>query len=78
MNFIFDERPSDSPFVEMIWRTQSEHNLIDDYWFLVYPLVLGSGKRLFKDGSKATLKLVETKAFGSGVVFLSYQSAPRE
>jgi dihydrofolate reductase len=53
-------------------NTLMEHNLIDEYHLLVYPVVLGSGKRLFKDGSKTNLKLVETKSFSSGVVALIY------
>ncbi|GAC1646846.1 MAG: dihydrofolate reductase family protein [Herpetosiphon sp.] len=54
-----------------------EHNLIDEYRLLVYPLVLGSGKRLFKEGSKTTLQLAETRSFSSGVVLLVYQPAGR-
>lgn len=54
-------------------HTLIQHDLIDEYRLLVYPVVLGSGKRLFKDGSNATLKLVETKTFSSGVVLLRYQ-----
>ena len=54
-------------------HTLMQHNLIDELQLLVYPVVLGSGKRLFKDGSKTTLKLVETMSFSSGVVLLSYQ-----
>jgi len=56
-------------------QTLMDHNLVDEYHLLVYPVVLGSGKRLFKDGSKAALKLVESRAFGSGVVLLRYQPA---
>lgn len=56
-------------------QTLARHNLVDDYYLLVYPLVLGSGKRLFRDGTEAVLKLVETRSYGSGVVLLRYQPA---
>ncbi len=59
-------------------QTLMQHDLIDEYRLLVYPVVLGSGRRLFRDGSKATLKLVETKTFSSGVVLLRYQPAGKE
>jgi dihydrofolate reductase len=51
----------------------AQHDLVDEYRLLVYPIILGSGKRLFSDVNKTTLKLVETKTFGSGVVLLRYQ-----
>jgi len=54
-------------------HTLMQHDLIDEYRLLVYPVVLGSGKRLFGDVSKATLRPVETKMFSSGVVLLRYQ-----
>src|SRR5258706_9220950 len=50
-----------------------EQDLVDQYNLLVHSVVLGSGKRLFKDGTHTTLKLVETKMFGSGVAALIYQ-----
>jgi len=56
-------------------QTLMQHDLVDCYRFLVYPVVLGKGKRLFKEGATATLKLVETQSFSSGVVGLIYQSA---
>ncbi|MEP7285582.1 MAG: dihydrofolate reductase family protein [Chloroflexota bacterium] len=55
-------------------QTLIQHNLVDEYHLLVYPVVLGTGKRLFQDGSKTTLKLVESKPFSSGVVLLVYQT----
>lgn len=56
-------------------HTLMQHGLVDEYRLLVYPVVLGSGKCLFTDVSKTTLKLVATQTFGSGVVLLQYQSA---
>ncbi len=54
-------------------QTLAQHGLIDEYRLLVYPVVLGSGKRVFRDGSHARLRLIEAKAVGSGVVLLNYQ-----
>jgi dihydrofolate reductase len=51
------------------------HNLIDEYMLLVYPVVLGKGKRMFPDGVPMNLKLAETKSFNTGVVMLRYQRA---
>ena len=62
-----------------LMHTPMQHNLIDEYRIWVHPVVLGSGKRLFRDGSDtATLRLVDTKTTSTGVVILSYQSAGNE
>ena len=51
--------------------------LIDEYRLMVFPIVVGSGKRLFEGGTEPTvLGLVDTKPLGSGVVVLTYE--PRE
>jgi dihydrofolate reductase len=56
-----------------------QHDLIDEYRLMVFPIVLGSGQRLFEDGSDTkVLRLVETKTLGSGIVVLSYSPAVEE
>jgi len=53
-------------------------NLIDVYRFMVHPIVLGKGKRLFANGmDRRVLELAETKTFGSGIVILEYRPATR-
>lgn len=54
-------------------HTLVENDLVDEYSLHVYPLVLGSGKRLFPDGKRINLKLVESKALPTGVMFQQYQ-----
>lgn len=56
-------------------QTLIQHDLVDNYRLLVYPVVLGKGKRLFQEGATATLKLVETQPLSSGVAALVYQPA---
>jgi dihydrofolate reductase len=55
-------------------QTLMAHDLVDQYNLLVHPVVLGGGKRLFRDGGHAALKLVEAKKFDNGVVALVYQA----
>ena len=54
-------------------QTLVQHDLVDSYRLLVYPLVLGKGKRLFAEGTTATLKLVQSQPFSSGVTALIYE-----
>lgn len=54
-------------------QTLIEHDLVDRYRLLVYPVVVGEGARLFKEGTAAKLKLVESRAFSSGVTALVYE-----
>jgi dihydrofolate reductase len=49
-----------------------EHNLIDDYWLFVNPIVLGEGIPLFTN-TKLKLRLLSTNTFSSGVVGLHYE-----
>jgi dihydrofolate reductase len=50
------------------------HGLVDQFRLMVYPTILGHGKRLFPDGIKAALRLVECKRLGSGIVLLRYDA----
>ena len=56
--------------------TFTRHNLIDEYRFIVNPIVLGSGSPIFKEnGDTLKLKLLNTKTFRNGNVLLSYSPA---
>jgi len=53
-----------------------EHDLVDELRLMVFPVVLGSGKRLFGETSdKKPLRLVDSKVVGDGVAILTYQPA---
>ena len=54
-------------------HTLMQQKLIDEYLLMVMPLVLGKGKRLFREGINTTLRLVESKTYSTGVVSLTYQ-----
>ncbi len=53
-----------------------EHDLVDELRLMVFPVVLGSGKRLFGDASaKKRLRLVDSRTVGEGVAILVYERA---
>jgi dihydrofolate reductase len=59
-----------------LFNTLLRANLIDRYRFMVFPIALGKGDRLFaEDASQKVLTLVETKSFESGVVIVEYEPA---
>ncbi len=53
-------------------------DLVDRYRLLVYPVVLGQGKRLFAEGTATDVDLVEARDIGSGVTALRYQRAEKK
>ena len=59
-------------------ETLREHDLVDEYRLMVHPVVLGSGKRLFKEGAGGTeLELVESRKMGPSVLLLIYRPPGR-
>ena len=51
------------------------HDLVDEYSLHVYPIALGGGKRLFPEGKRLDLALVEASPLPTGVVFMRYRRA---
>jgi dihydrofolate reductase len=59
-----------SDLLQTLWR----EGLIDELSVLIFPVVLGKGKRLFGDGaSPAGLKLLKSKSFPTGVIVANYR-----
>jgi dihydrofolate reductase len=57
-------------------RSLMRRNLVDEYLLLIFPLLLGSGRRLFPDGGvPASLRLVDTVTTTTGVVIADYRAA---
>jgi dihydrofolate reductase len=58
-------------------RSLAEHQLVDEYRLMLFPIVFGAGKRLFGDGAPRTmLRLLDSKSVGpDGVLLLTYQPA---
>lgn len=56
----------------VLLKTLIDYDLVDEYRLLVYPIILGTGKRLFQESNKKALQLMESRSFDTGVVFLRY------
>jgi dihydrofolate reductase len=60
-------------------QTLIEHDLVDEFRLMVFPVLLGSGKRLFDETSdKKPLRLVDSKMVGDGVAILIYEPTGEE
>lgn len=57
-------------------QTLMHHDLVDEFWLKIFPITLGTGKRLFEKGTiPASFHLFESKITPSGVIFASYKRA---
>jgi len=57
-------------------RSLLADGLLDELGLMVHPIVVGSGKRLFEEGGdQKALELVDSKTFGTGVLYLTYRPA---
>jgi dihydrofolate reductase len=54
------------------------HGLIDEFALMVFPTVLGRGKKLFPDGTSARMELQEQHQFGDGIMLLKYACASKQ
>jgi dihydrofolate reductase len=75
------ERPGDEVLLvegsAQLAHTLIRHGLVDDYRLMVFPVILGQGKRLFPDQmtQPASLTLTGSRTSGDGVLLLTYQPA---
>src|SRR6266404_8602017 len=57
-------------------QTLIKHDQVDTFWLMIYPITLGSGKRLFADGTiPAAFKVTESIVGSSGVIIMNYERA---
>jgi dihydrofolate reductase len=57
-------------------QTLMKHDLVDEFWLKIYPLTLGSGKRLFVDGTiPAAFKVTESQVSPNGIIIVNYARA---
>lgn len=57
-------------------QTLFKHDLVDELWLKIYPLTLGSGKRLFTDGTiPAVFKVTESQISPNGIIIANYARA---
>ena len=79
--YVGDLKRSEGPEIQVhgsgdLIQTLLKHDLVDEFHLMTFPLVLGTGKRLFADGAMpAGLKVANVVTSGSGVVIANYERA---
>lgn len=74
-------KDSDGPMLQVygsgnLLQTLFKNDLVDEMWLKIFPVTLGSGKRLFEEGTiPAAFELTESKTSPRGVIFASYARA---
>ena len=59
-----------------LMQTLIQHDLVDAFWLMIYPITLGSGKRLFAEGTiPAAFKVTESTVTPNGVIVVNYERA---
>jgi len=57
-------------------QTLMQHDLVDVFWLMIYPVTLGAGKRLFAEGTiPAAFKMTESDVTSKGVLVVNYERA---
>jgi dihydrofolate reductase len=57
-------------------QTLMKHDLVDEFWLKIYPLTLGSGKRLFTEGTiPAAFRVTESQVSPNGIIIANYERA---
>jgi dihydrofolate reductase len=60
----------------MLIQTLLQHDLVDELWLKIFPVTIGTGQKLFADGTRhAGFALTESSASGSGVIIAKYRRA---
>jgi dihydrofolate reductase len=59
-----------------LMQTLMKHDLVDAFWLMIYPVTIGSGKRLFAEGTiPAAFQVTESKVGSNGVIVVNYERA---
>lgn len=73
---LLKEQPGKNILIDgssVLVHTLAENDLVDEYTIHVYPLSVGGGKQLFPEGKRINLKLTESQALPTGVVYQRYE-----